>query len=892
MPSRILLTFAFLLTSILPMAAQSGHPHVWVTEADKADIIEKINNEEWAGILFTRMRTRIEEVVEAHQADRDAFIKGLPLDWSGGTGTHPSFSYMYDGAEDDRWPLMNYLQDAIECGIVYYVTGEEKYAQAAADIMATVVSAMARVERIGGAANGGLLYPNNHLKEARVFGAQVPIGCDFIYSYVKAGAQVYDVVTGNERDFPFEDAQKVFKTYADMAIESGHTGSNWSVLESPSLVQNTLMLDSQAEIDAYLPYYLNVGTSRQDPLSVVAKSFAQPGDIWPESFQYSLYVTEITLNLMALLDRRDPDLNLAQSYPNIVTSAGRTHNLRFPNEDLPALGDGGRYYPPLYLAMEVAYYLSFMANDTENMERYGSLIKSGIADEKYSRSTLPGRSLSPEPYFTPLKLLWSVPDLIGNEQDYPRTRTAELPFAGLFLQRNLSTSANPERDSMMAVVSGASYVHSHATGMGMELYGVGDVIGTSGGVGSYTTDIHENYYRLFAASNTVISNGASATSGPWVNLGMDTVKMESMEPLPHEEAISPNISFSTTSFQDKFNLVAPAEHQRTVALIRTSPTSGYFVDIFRARSNTPNQFHDYLYRNAADSLEFMETPPDFVMTPTPERFQASADLPWSQNSRYRHPGWHFFEEVSTASTVSEPIVGRFNMDKLLPRTVLEIIQGIKKSATMEVHMNGASNRSYSKALAPISKNAPGNYTPDKLPTLVVRQEGEAWSNPFAFVYEPYVDTERDASVQSVDTLTQSGVFKGLAIQSIVDGEQIHQYVLNPDNSILPYTNPELDITFRGHFAVVTTDGGGELISLYIGDGESLQYKDTVLTSDPVTKAAYYDPSVKLWYDSSAMGWLEYSNYPYVYSDSLGGWLYHPYDSVDQSDSSWYYIFKP
>lgn len=264
--SRVPLAAGFLLASLLPLKADLSHPRVWVSEEDKPAIIAKINNEEWAASLFNQMRARVDPVVDEHQADREAFIKGLPLNWTGGTASHPPLRYIVDGAEGDRWIIMRYLQDAIECGVVYYVTGEEAYAQTAADIMATLVSAMARMQRSNNLGNGGLVYQANHLKEARIFGAQIPVACDFIYPFVQGGAQVYDVVTGTERDFPFEDAQKVFKTYADMAIEVGHSGSNWSVLESPSLVQNTLMLDSQEEIDAYLPYYLNRNVSRQDPI--------------------------------------------------------------------------------------------------------------------------------------------------------------------------------------------------------------------------------------------------------------------------------------------------------------------------------------------------------------------------------------------------------------------------------------------------------------------------------------------------------------------------------------------------------------------------------------------------------------------------------------------------
>jgi hypothetical protein len=865
-------------------AVEAGeHPRIWVSSADREAIVDKIENKDWAASMYAQLFARVDPVVSKHQADRDAFVKGLPLDWTQVSTGHPPFRYI-TGDESDRFVLMGYLQDAIECGVVYYLSGDEKYAQAAADVMGTVVSALARMQRSNNASNGGLVYPNDHLKEARIFGAQIPVACDFIYPFVMQGATVYDVATGAERDFPFEDAQKVFKTYAEMAINVGHSGSNWSVLESPSLVGNTLMLDSEEEINQYLPYYLDKNTTRQDPLSVVAESFAKPGDIWPESLQYSMGVTEFSIILMGILDRLYPDLDLAQAYPNIMASAGALHNLRFPNEDFPSFGDGHRYYDPPYRTFENAYYLASLANDTENMFRYGSLIKSGIAKGLYNRSTLPPQSNAAHVYSAPLKLLWSVPDLIGEERDYPRTRTVELPFAGIFIQRNEST-ADPEKDGLMLFVGGAGYVHGHASGMNVEFYGQGEVLGIDGGVGTYRSDSHENYYRLFAAHNTVISNGGSAGSGGWVNLGIETVQLKAMEPMPGEAAVSPSHSFSTTTFHDRFNIVRRAEHERTLALIRTSPTRGYYVDIFRARSNDPRggEFHDYIYRNIGETLTFTETPLDFSLSATPDRFEDSTDLPWSVNSRYRHPGWHYFMDVETASSVSDKVVAQFN--------ILRMPDGI---AAMDVHMNAGDNRSYSKAKSPSSRNATSSYVSALLPTIIVRQEGKAWANPFAFVYESYSKEDQGPAIQSVDRLMEGSVFKGLVVESEIEGQTIRQYILNLDDPTDTYTNTELGLTFTGHFGVVTTGAGGDLVSLYIGHGDSLQYGGTTLTADPVTKTAFQDETQgsDQWIEHASLGWVEYSEFPYIYSINLNGWLYSPADSIDGSQQDpWFYIFK-
>jgi hypothetical protein len=419
--------------------------------------------------------------------------------------------------------------------------------------------------------------------------------------------------------------------------------------------------------------------------------------------------------------------------------------------------------------------------------------------------------------------------------------------------------------------------------MNVEFYGQGEVVGTDGGVGTYRSDSHENYYRLFAAHNTVISNGASASSGGWVNLGIETVQLKAMEPMPGEAAVSPNHSFSTTTFQDRHNLVAQAEHERTLALIRTSPTRGYYVDIFRARSNDPREYHDYIYRNVGETLTFVETPWDFSLFDTPDRFKDSADLTWSQNRSYRHPGWHYFMDVSTASAVSDKVVAQFNMLRM---------QG--GPAAMDVHMNAGNDRSYSKVRSPASRNAPSSYVSSLLNTIVVRQDGEAWTNPFAFVYESYTKSTQGPAIQSVNRLMEGNVFKGLVVESEVAGETLRQYILNLDDPVATYRNTELGITFTGHFGVVSTDADGELVSLYIGHGDSLQYGDTTLAANAQTKTAFQLESgdSAMWIElPETLGWVEYSKYPYIYSIKLNGWLYHPHDDIHGNTDSWFYVFK-
>jgi hypothetical protein len=67
----------------------------------------------------------------------------------------------------------------------------------------------------------------------------------------------------------------------------------------------------------------------------------------------------------------------------------------------------------------------------------------------------------------------------------------------------------------------------------------------------------------------------------------------------------PSIPSHKPVFVDDKGDKAEAIQERTLALIRTSETSGYYIDVFRSKSSLPNEFHDYLYHNIGDELRFL-----------------------------------------------------------------------------------------------------------------------------------------------------------------------------------------------------------------------------------------------------------------------------------------------
>lgn len=825
-----------LLLFSLPLAQASDvtRPSIWTNNTERLSIIRKVNTEPWAKAVYFELGKRASMVASDDLPTRKYVLEKLPLIWINGRNsppTLPKFRVMGGGSNAQRTAVVKALQDGIDCGVMYFLTEEEKFAKCGADILYTVINALKQMEvQKGGAQNSGWMFPTDHLYEARVIGAQLPIIYDFVYSFLKKGGKVYDLASNDLVEFNIDDAQQTFQNYVWLALNRGLYDSNWPVLESASLVHNIMALDDSAEIKKYLPYYTHIDTKHQASLKKVAENFPQEGDIWPESFGYSKHVSAFSVYLMTLLDRYDSKLKLGEKYPNIPASFKSYYDLQYPNNEYPYIGDGSRRYGVAYSALEMSYLLAKMNNNQAQFEFFGNYLASSMQGKKYDRGVLKPRSYGPSPYYTPTQLLWydnKIQSAGSVDITRPRPRTKRLEFAGMNIQRNISKT-DPVKNSLMGFVSGGSYIHGHATGMDIELYGQGHVLGVDGGKGTYRSDLHENYYRLFAAHNSVISNGASASKGDWINLGINRVQSVITEPALGEAGVSPNHSVTTSTFFDEYNLVAPAEHERTLAIIRLSDYHAYYLDIFKAKSHYEQQFHDYVYHNIGDTLQVTTNNKNVIMSKDTERFQASKSLTWIETGQrgYRHPGWHFFEDIASSGQISAPTEVTFEASKLGDKSIL-----------MKAFMPAQSNIQITTAMAPKAHGASKPYNKLPLPTMVVRQVGEAWERPFVVAFESITEGENYA-IQSIENLVQNRVFKGVKVALEVDGKSLTHYILAQGDSNDIYQDNHTGLYFKGRFALVSIDKNQQARELYIGNGELLKIGDHVLTADTKNHSAY------------------------------------------------------
>ncbi|MFP4845019.1 heparinase II/III family protein [Winogradskyella sp. PE311] len=820
---NIKLIILMLLVTFKMSSQDKERPFILVTSEERNQILKKIETQDWAKDIFTELKGKADFQVKSFNKNPKTYLEKLPFNWSKGQKNSfpPFFKTTHiangvqenlDNATDEEWKpaelLIEHLQTALDCSMMYYITQDEKYAYVASSILYSFTKSVQKSKLSDWHGRGGLLFPYDGFREVRVIGYKLPLIYDFIHPFIKNDGKAFDIIKNQEVNFPLDEAQEVFKSYANITVNYGQTGSNHCALEAPSLVFNALAMDNENERKKWLSYFLTESTDNQDALNVMVKNYKNEGDIWPETSQYLNHTTSILTRLMLVVNKYDPSLELGKKYPNVLHALPRLDYFVYPNNEIVRWGDGHRSAHAPYEAYENAYVLAKMDGLKAIQDNFAPLINRAIGKGKYKRQGAEA-------------LFWYNDSFNNESTTIDLSRTDRVYHAGIVMQRNLSSTNNP-KDGLMGFVGGAHMVHGHAEGMNMELYGEGQVLGVDHGRKRYGKDLHENYSRIFAAHNTVIVNGSSQGEGGWVNLGINTVELISMEPKVGDKAVSPYHSFSQTSFEDDKGDKAEATQERTLALIRTSPTTGYYVDVFRSKSKLPNEYHDYLYHNIGDKLVFENKDMDFKKTP--KRYKANENAEWTHNKKYRNPGWHFFKNVKTSKPYIGDIKSTFNIKKLSATNIF-----------MQLHIPGFKNREYTKVKAPITFESPEPYNKMATPTLVIRNNGEAWKNPFVVVYEPFNENE-EATIKSVEKLEENGVYKGLKIVSNTPTEKLIQYVITQSKDDI-FKNDDLDIYFKGSFAVITLNENKTLKSIYIGEGDELKYKNEIIETN--TSKTYY-----------------------------------------------------
>ena len=780
----VLFLLVIIMLSFGAKSQSLAHPCLWASAAEKAQITTNIGSYPWARSIYTQLLSRVDPKKDAHKLNPETILSTIPSL----TGT-------------DRTGQTEMLNTAAESAILYYLTDNKDYAQLAADILSSYTDKLALVDTVS---TRKAYFFGDWWLESRTTYPRIPIIYDFVYNFVNNSANtVYDMATHSRKKFNNTAAQAAVKKLAANDMRSiTATICNHSVLAGNGALLNILMIDNDAARESFFNrYYNDPGNKLQfDAFTWTLGNFSTQ-DIWPETLIYGKISQEIVLQAMNIIDRIKPELNIVNKNLRVLDGCYKYADFYYPSGASIRYGDSHRDID------RVTVYQRILAIATrKNLPEYVAKAKQVL---KYEYSLLGGykpivttESLE---WYGPLELLWgaNIANSVTSVGEKIHS-TVQIEHAGIIIQRNNNTTDSVNY-GLMYFTGGANYIHAHATGMEMELYGNGNVLGVNNGNGDYTTAIYDSYETQYAAGNTVIVNNSAKRGSTRLDV-MSNVALDVSEPAPDDVAVSKDFTFSTQSFNDTYNNCL---QQRTVGLIRTSDKTGYYLDVFRSKSKSTDDHHDYLYHNIGDTvtLKFANN----------TAFSLSSSARYSTDISGSVSGWKYFSKVISSNATTSAVNASFPLNTL--------------NKYMNVFMPAGVSREYSTAVAPPTYEAENNYYKKNTPVMTIRQYGEAWDRPFICAFEPSIGST--PTIKSVEQLMNGTKVVGAKVISKVNGITITDWVISQEATNLTYTNSADAISFTGRFGVVRTSvlNGKTSVSLYIGVGSSLQFKNTILTAN-------------------------------------------------------------
>lgn len=873
-PMRILKAFSIIivLVGLFQFGFAQQHPRILVNEQEKQQILNRIENHSWAQKIYQDMKSEVKPYVDRHQSNPEWILSRYLMNWKEGAhyteiysdpagtkvvkqqgnapvptvrvSTHKRSPVAPDGynfrvpeikelkpydtsrtmkmqtrGPSGKWynaDPQRYIGSingrinrlALKSAIIYWLTGEEKYAKFAADIIIQWARGAYYQDPIQGACRDGYLSIQS-LGDANYKGAI--LAYDFIYDYLISEVSTFSVYDGNGYESRSEIELSVFDTvFVKMAktqVERGFRFNNWFAHQSSTLVTSALAIDDEETREKYLEYFLTRdyanGSCGQFSIAGATERFFTHQGHWIEPAGYHNMAVNGLLEASLMVENNG--YKVFGENPQLFKASYALLRYAFPNGRTLGFGDtGGGPTSPENLEIAIVGAKKYdspvtpiLVNELHQM----------IEEGHYSRSESGYLGLlSYTPEIKPMKVT-DAPNLTP--------RADSLGFAKCYIQRNSTDEVN----GLMYSVYGATYNHNNADGMSIELYGPHYVMGRDPGSHGYDTDIYVEYYARWAAHNTVVAEEKSAPFEPFRGGGgakqMGEIELLAMEPEPEKEALSSECSYTYTHYVDSST---NTKQRRHVGLIRTSNSSGYYVDVYRSDNPRGN---DYLYHNIGHSLNLYDEEDKELSLSSTDKLSG---IPGPEG-----PGYTYFENKHTTGNYHEDIQALFSL-----KAENEDVAGY-----MKVFMTGDDNREYFKVEAPRTRTAPEPFYKIPTPTFVARKNGEAWNHPFVSVYEPYKGNRTNGSVRDIEEMSESSAnenYTGVEVSSYVNGEYQTQFIHTglSGNSVYENNNQ----IFRGIFGVISLVED-ELEYLYLGNGQKIQYNGCSINSPDSEKISAY-----------------------------------------------------
>lgn len=844
-------------------ARELSHPRIYITNDQKSSFTQKLESVDWAKSSYESIKYGVEGYVDRHASDPDWIISRMQMYWdtqheriyvignefSHGTGRAPVPTVKFQGHRDpatdyampsleDTKPYMDekgmYLQNmkkeghpwewvhpsktgrmigpmndrimslAADAAFIYWYTGEVKYAVFASDIFMTYVRGM-HYRREPFALEQ---YGNSHLMGLATFevilDAIIPslaVCYDFLHSYLKKEGEDFEMIGS------------VLKRFADQEIMYGVPDNNWNIFQARFITYLALALESDSYYkdgkgrQYYINEIMNNTTIRQFALKeAVVDIFDPETGMWPESANYSIGVCKDMLDIITLIDNAENN-RMLDTFAILKKAVPATAEYLFPNGRITAFGDA-KYVPLSAPSFEMLTSLYRKYGDTNREKEATQVLQKLIDDKFYNRKNKSMFSL----FFYVDELMDLQPEEVT--YDHLASNMFYAPNTSWLMQRN-----GKDRENGMAfTLVGSNGNHAHANGISLEMYAKGLMLAPESSFGvSYGTRDNQEYYARFPAHNTVVVDGISDNSMMRSN---HPYKLLSNYP-EHgsKDPITGGITFAKVAFiEPKTN----ANQERLTGTVRLDDETSYLVDIFRsARKDGKDKKHEYFYHSMGQDIDVMNAHGQkMTLSPTNELSSDLGDM----------RGYDYFKNKKAVS-YGQDFSARFNIHLKEQDDVF-----------VDMWMKGYPERTIFTVDSPKSNAFGHGSIPEELrerplPTLIVRQKGEAWDKPFVSIFYPYRAGE-DKSLKSVDYFGNQKDFVGIIVKS----ENRTDYIFN--SAVEQQTVAYEDMQFEGDYAIIgETEQESQL--LFLGNGKLLQKGKWRINaeSSPVNVSMYKEDGV-------------------------------------------------
>jgi len=867
-------------------AARADHPELLVRPSDHDAVAAKVRDADWARAKYDKLKARVDEYLRESHDDPAWLSSRLAMNWQthyttpvceksrfvGGEGHAPVPTPRFAGARDwatnfsapqnladflpdndddqgriflhnrqtnrDEWVApgltgrtiesinQRVIQAAADASFVYWITGDEKYARFAAGALWTYMQGFAYVNPPklppGDRSMSGIIGRTSFEVIHEDIVTPLALSYDFLHGYLARQGRDLTVI------------QAGLKRIIDRVIDGGSREGNWNLNQARIIAYGGLALEDN---DAYAdhrgrPYYVDVVLNADLPnqlgiTRVIHHGLDEKTALWPEACGYGFgAVKDITL--IASLVGNSSAGQAVLSDPILPRNLLAQANMTYPNGLAVGLGDTTDTRVNAE-QLELLIAAARGRSDAMLEAQLTAILQQEISSHNYDRAASPDDLVALTKYVDRLK-----PASGGGAPSLMRTYFGA-PL-NVLVQRNLTS--RPET-SLAAAIYGTAGGHIHANGLAIELYGAGLTMGADPGRGeSYWTKDQAEYYSQPPAHNTVIVNGRSdygIAPKQQIPMAVQIAEPAWSDPTQPVAAIYPNVGFAQCGFV--YAAPVAAEQQRTLALVRPADgETGFYFDVFRSRAqpakpaNSSNQFHDYLYHNVGQLLSLA----DAAGQPLPIAASNQLDPDGALLT-----GYAYFKNERSAET-ADGWHARFGITFAgLPRM-------------MDIWMPGQGGRTLFAVDAPPDHEARDEKLSERpMPTLIVRQRGDAWDRPFIAVYEPSTNNQ-PSSIESVETPRLSAQDGGLAA-CVVHGKSsaYTALLLQDDRPAFPHSDVN-GARFQGRFGAVIVSGD-RAPQLYLGSGTMLSSGQESLAAIPIT--AGQTPatvSAALWPDGA--GW--------------------------------------